>query len=179
MMTKIGELRTEKSIESAIEEIKKWLSLIAVDEFDIDIRYDVRSNSAISMFKYKDKFYEFRSTNQKNCRLNMWGIARVMEFKVRAQLMKIEDFGASMESYKLLEGRVESQTQEPMNEINYIRLGISPLASNEEVRKKYKQLMKSFHPDMALSTEAKKEFEKRAAEINNAYAEIKKERGME
>ena len=178
-MTKIGELRTEKSIESAIKEINKWLSLIAVNEFDIDIRYDVRSNSAVLVFKYKDRDYEFRSTNQKNCRLNMWGIARVMEFKVRAQLMEIEDFGASMESYKLLEGRVEFQTQESINEINYIRLGISPLASNEEIRKKYKQLMKSFHPDMTLSTEAKKEFEKRATEINNAYAEIKKERGME
>ena len=178
-MTKIGELRTEKSIDSAIKEIKKWLSLIGVNGFDIDIRYDVRSNSAILMFKYKDRDYEFHSTNQKNCRLNMWGIARVMEFKIRAQLMKIEDFGASMESYKLLEGRVESQTQEPMNEINYIRLGISPLASNEEVRKKYKQLMKSFHPDMALSIEAKQEFEKRSAEINQAYAEIKKEREME
>ena len=178
-MTKIGELRTEKSIESAIKETKKWLSLIAVDEFDIDIMYDVRSNSAALMFKYKDKDYEFHSTNQKNCRLNMWGIARVMEFKVRAQLMKIEDFGASMESYKLLEGRVEFQTQKSINEVNYIRLGISPLASNDEIRKKYRQLMKSFHPDMALSTEAKKEFEKRTTEINQAYAEIKKERGME
>ena len=178
-MTKIGELRTEKSIESAIKETKKWLSLIAVDEFDIDIMYDVRSNSAALMFKYKDKDYEFHSTNQKNCRLNMWGIARVMEFKVRAQLMKIEDFGASMESYKLLEGRVEFQTQKSINEVNYIRLGISPLASNDEIRKKYRQLMKSFHPDMALSEEAKKEFEKRTTEINQAYSEIKKERGME
>ena len=177
-MTKIGELRTEKPIESAIKEIKKWLSLIAVNEFDIEVRYDVRSNSAVLVFEYKDKDYEFRSTNQKNCRLNVWGIARVMEFKVRAQLMKIEDFGASMESYKLLEGRVEFQ-QESVNEINYIILGISPLASNEEVRKKYKQLMKSFHPDMALSVEAKKEFGKRAAEINQAYAEIKKERRIE
>lgn len=176
-MTKIGELRTEKSIESAIKEIKKWLSLIAV--YGIDLGYDAKSNIAVLRLKYNDKDYEFRSINQKNCRLNMWGIARVIEFKVRSHLMGIEDFGASMESYKLLVGKVEPQMQDSINEINYIRLGISSLASNDEIRKKYKQMMKSFHPDMALSVEAKKEFQKRAAEINQAYAEIKKERRME
>ena len=174
-MTKIGELRTEKSIEFAIKEIKKWLSLISV--YGTDIEYDAKSNIAVLIFTYNDKDYEFRSINQKNCRLNMWGIARVIEFKVRSHIMGIEDFGASMESYKLLVGKV--QTQESINEINYIRLGISSLASNDEIRKKYKQLMKSFHPDMALSIEAKKEFQKRATEINQAYAEIKKERGIE
>ena len=153
--------------------------LIKVNIFDIDIQYNAKSNVAMLIFKYKDRDYEFRSINQKNCRLNMWGIARVMEFKARAQLMKIEDFGASMEHYKLLEGSVGSQESINVNELNYIQLGISPLASNEEIRKKYKQLMKSFHPDMALSAEAKKEFQKRAVEINQAYAEIKKERGME
>ena len=177
-MTKIGELRTEKSIEFAIKEINKWLSLINVEVLDIE--YDARSNIAAIAFLYNGKDYEFRSTNQKNCRLNMWGIARVMEFKVRAHIMRIEDFGASMEHYKLLEGNVENRPQSnSIDEINYIRLGISPLASNEEIRKKYRQLMKSFHPDMALSDEAKKEFEKRTAEINHAYAEIKKERGMD
>jgi hypothetical protein len=177
-MTKIGELRTEKPIESAIKETKKWLTLIAV--YGADIGYDARSNIAVLKLRYNDRDYEFRSINQKNCRLNMWGIARVIEFKVRAHLMGIEDFGASMESYKLLVGNVGMQ--EPgssINEINYIRLGISLLASNDEIRKKYKQLMKTFHPDMALSVEAKKEFQKRAAEINQAYAEIKKERRME
>lgn len=175
-MTKIGELRTEKSIESAIKEIKKWLSLIVV--YGIDLEYDARSNIAVLRLRYNDKDYEFRSINQKNCRLNMWGIARVIEFKVRSHVMGIEDFGASMESYKLLVGNVEP-VQESINEMNYVRLGISSLASNDEIRKKYKQLMKSFHPDMALSVEAKKEFQKRAAEINQAYAEIKKERRME
>lgn len=176
-MTKIGELRTEQSMKSAIDEIRKWLSLIAADILDIE--YDAKSNIAMLKLEYDNKYYEFRSTNQKNCRLNMWGIARVMEFKVRAQLMKIEDFGASMEHYKLLEGKVESQTRTYADDTNYIWLGISPLASNDEIRKRYRQLMKSFHPDMTLSAEAKKEFEKRTTEINRAYAKIKKERGME
>ena len=47
----------------------------------------------------------------------------------------------------------------------------------DEIEKVYKKLAKAFHPDMALSEEAKKEFEKRFGEINQAYSEIKKERG--
>lgn len=178
-MTKIGQLTTEKPIEKAMKEIKEWLSKLNVNGLDIDLRYDAKTNIAVLRFKFKGKDYEFISRKQSNCRLNMWAIARVMEFKVRAQLMEIEDFSESMFRYKL-EGKVEPQAAAaPGNEMNYVKLGISPLASNREIQEKYKTLMKSFHPDMALSELAKAEFEKRAAEINQAYNEIKKERGIE
>ncbi len=179
-MTKIGQLTTEKSIELAMKEIKEWLSKINVNGLDIDLRYDAKTNVAVLRFKFKGKDYAFISRKQSNCRLNMWGIARVMEFKVRAHLMEIEEFGSSMKAYEMLEGQVEPPGKDShINELNYVKLGISPLASNQEIHDKYKTLMKSFHPDMALSSLAKAEFEKRAAEINEAYNEIKKERGIE
>lgn len=177
-MTKIGQLTTEKSIESAVKEIKEWLTMIKVNGLDVDIRYDAKTNVAMLRFKYVGREYEFISRKQKNCRLNMWGIARVMEFKVRAQVMGIENLTDSMYRYRI-EGKVEGgMKQTDVNEMNYVRIGISPLASNEEIQKKYLVLMKSFHPDMALSQEAKDEFDKRTAEINQAYSEIKKERGI-
>jgi DnaJ-class molecular chaperone len=85
-----------------------------------------------------------------------------------------------MVAYLLLEapqGSV-SATKVSMNERNYIVIGVSPLASNEEIQTAYKKLMKGFHPDMAFSPEAKREFEKRSAEINEAYTAIKKERQL-
>lgn len=178
-MTRIGQLTTEKSIEEAMKEITEWLSLIHVNGLDIDLRHDAKTNVAMLRFKYKGKDYEFISREQANCRLNMWGIARVIEWRVRGQIMKIEDFATSMVSYKL-EGKVEpAAATTPVNEMNYVKLGISPLASNIEIVAKYKELMKTFHPDMVNSAEAKKEFDKRAAEINQAYNEIKKERGIQ
>ena len=60
----------------------------------------------------------------------------------------------------------------------YTQLGIAEYSNNEDIEKHYKKLVKAFHPDMALSEEAKKEFEKRMTEINEAYTEIKKERGL-
>lgn len=179
-MTHIGKLVTEKSIELAIKEITEWLQKINVSGLDIDLRYDAKSNVAMLKFKYKGKDYEFRSTKQANCRLNMWGIARVIEWRVRGQLMGIEDFGESMFRYKL-EGHVEppGAATPSANDLNYVKLGLSPLASNKEVIARHKELMKTFHPDMTLSSEAKKEHERRTAEINEAYDAIKKERGIE
>ena len=177
-MTKIGQLTTEKPIEKAMKEIKEWLSKLNVSGLDIDLRYDAKSNVAVLRFKFKSKDYEFISRKQSNCRLNMWGIARVMEFKVRAQLMGIEDFSESMFRYKL-EGKVEPPADAtPANEMNYVKLGISPLASNEEIQKRYKILAKMYHPDMSLSKEGKEEFTKKFQEINDAYFEICKERGL-
>lgn len=173
-MTKIGQLKTRKSIELAMKEIKEWLSKINVNGLQVDIRSDAKTNVALLRFNFKSKDYEFTSRRQGTCTLNMWAIARVIEFKVRAQLMGIEEFGSSMMAYERIEGKVE-----PTSDVsNYVILGVLPSASNPDIQKKYEQLMKSYHPDMALSTEAKEEFGRKAAQINQAYTTIKKERGI-
>lgn len=179
-MGNLGQLRTDKSIENAMREIRDWLFKLKISGLNLLTNYDPRLNIAVLSFKYNDKAYEFRSTKQKNCRLNMHAIARVMESKVRAHLMGIEDFDKSMVAYLQLEdhsGASQAQAM-PANERNYVKLGISALASNEELQAHYKKLCRTFHPDMALSEYAKEEFQKRMAEINEAWAEIKKERGL-
>jgi len=178
-MSKIGQLNTSKPIESAMREIRDWLQKLDVSGLNIQTNYDAKINVALVKFKYKNKDYEFRSTQQRNCRLNMHGIARVMEFKVRASLMGIEDFESSMKSYIAIENKSSFTSSQPVeNEMDYVKLGVSPLASNEEIKEKYRKLCKSFHPDMALSEEAKKEFEKRFSEINEAWTSIQKDRGL-
>ncbi len=162
-MSKIGRLNTSKTLERAIIEIREWLSKLSINGLSINTNYDARLNVALIKFNYKDVNYEFRSTKQSNCRLNMWGIARVMEYKVRASLMGIEDFEKSMKSYAQLEDKSGSSyiTPEAINQKNYVILGISPISSNEEIKKRYMTLVKTFHPDMALSEEAKTEFNKK------------------
>lgn len=182
-MGNIGQLRTEDSIDKAMRTIREWLERLGISGLNIQTQYDAKQNIALVKFRYKNKDYEFRSTKQTNCRLNMHGIARVMEFKVRASIMGIEDFETSMKSYLQIENKsgITSEHQVTGNEINYIKLGITSLASNDEIKKRYNLLMKSYHPDMIESInsdEAKKEFQKKASEINEAYTEIKKERGL-
>lgn len=176
-MAKIGILQTNKPIDSAMAEIRYWLSMIGINRFDCDLNYDSKMNLAMLSLNFKGNHYEFRSTKQVSARLNMWAIARVMESKVRSQMMGIEDFAKSMKAYLALEDKSftpEKQT----NDKFYTVLGISSSATNEEIKSRYIVLAKSFHPDFAGSTEAKKEFEKRFTEINEAYSEIKKERNL-
>lgn len=178
---KIGRIQTSKPITVAISDIRSWLSELGINGLTIDTRYDAASNVALVRFSYKGQNYEFRSTKQNNCRLNMHGIARVMEFKVRASLMGIEDFATSMKGYVQIEdksGSVSQPIASSISETHYITLGVSSIASNDELATKYKSLMKSYHPDMALSDEAKIAFSKKAAEINEAYQAIKKSRGI-
>lgn len=180
-MGKIGMLNTGKPIETAIREIREWLEKLGINGLEIDTRYDPRANISLVKFRYNNKDYEFRSTKQRNCRLNMWAITRVMESKVRNHLMDIELFEKSMRAYLALEGPL------PVDHVStsfvgfkcYATLGMSHLASNEEIEKRYKHLAKSYHPDMAGSEEAKEIFQKKFMEINEAWQEIKRERGIQ
>ena len=178
-MSKTGQLMTQESIERAQTQIREWLRKIDVDGLSLNLNYDAKQNISLIKFKYENKEYEFRSTKQKNCRLNMHAIARVMEFKVRAHLMGIELFSKSMSPYLMIEGRTEVSTQSnTVNEGVYVKLGLTSLESNSEIKARYRLLCKSWHPDMMISEEAKKEAQKKLSEINEAWEEIKKERGL-
>ncbi len=62
----------------------------------------------------------------------------------------------------------------------YKILGIDPSASNEEVKKAYREMAKKNHPDLVsnLGEEVHEAAEKKFQEINEAYETIKKERGL-
>ena len=64
----------------------------------------------------------------------------------------------------------------------YQVLGVTREASNDEVKKAYRKLVREFHPDKMQAKGVPEDFLKIAhekmAEINKAYDEICKERGM-
>lgn len=64
----------------------------------------------------------------------------------------------------------------------YQVLGISPGASNDEVKKAYRKMVREFHPDKLQAKGLPEDFLKMAhdkmAEINKAYDDISKQRGM-
>jgi len=62
----------------------------------------------------------------------------------------------------------------------YKILGISPSASDSEVKKAYRRMAMKFHPDKVsyLDEKMKKTAEEKFKKVNEAYKEIKKRRGM-
>jgi DnaJ-domain-containing protein 1 len=74
----------------------------------------------------------------------------------------------------------ESQKQSNYSKANdsYYTMGLNPNATNEEIKLKYKQLVKELHPDKLKNKSENeiKEAEKKLALVNSAYNQIKKER---
>lgn len=64
--------------------------------------------------------------------------------------------------------------------VHYKILGLEPSATNDEVKKAYREMAKQFHPDKVayLGEEMKKAAEEKFKKINEAYEAVKKERGM-
>ena len=62
----------------------------------------------------------------------------------------------------------------------YKILGIEPTATDEEVKRAYREMAKKNHPDLVsnLGEDVRKAAEKKFQEINAAYEAIKKQRGM-
>jgi DnaJ like chaperone protein len=62
----------------------------------------------------------------------------------------------------------------------YKILGVSPEATDEEIKKAFREMAKKFHPDKVshLGEDVKKAAEEKFRKINEAYETIKKERGI-
>ena len=92
---------------------------------------------------------------------------------VIAQYMSVSE--VDYQSVKAMFVRVENKTDNA-----YTVLGISPSATDEEVKKAYRDMAKKNHPDLVsnLGDEVREAAEKKFQEINAAYETIKKERGL-
>ena len=73
-----------------------------------------------------------------------------------------------------------SNTSYSNNENNYKILGISPSATDDEVKKAYRQIAIKYHPDKVatLGEEVQKAAEEKFKAISQAYEAICKERGL-
>ncbi len=79
----------------------------------------------------------------------------------------------------MLNMRAESTEQDKLSEA-YKVLGIEPTATDDEVRKAYRQMALKHHPDRvaALGEDVRKAAERKFQEINEAKERIYRARGL-
>lgn len=86
-------------------------------------------------------------------------------------------FGISSSSFEFMKSRYAKLTSRA-----YSVLGVDENASEAEIKSRYRKLVHEFHPDKLASKGVPDEFSKyardRFGEIQNAYEEIRKERGF-
>ena len=125
-------------------------------------------------------------------------IGRFMDYSARLQLMHYL-FGVAMADGRVDDSEVKLIEQMAMamglaasdfqsikamfvkdTESAYKILGISPSATDEEVKNAYREMAKKYHPDKVshLGEEVKKAAEEKFLKVNEAYEAIKKERGF-
>lgn len=125
-------------------------------------------------------------------------IGRFMDYSARLQLMHYL-FGVAMADGRVDDSEVQLIEQIAMamglsaadfqsikamfvkdTESAYKILGISPSATDEEVKTAYREMAKKYHPDKVshLGEEVKKAAEEKFLKVNEAYEAIKKERGF-
>lgn len=112
----------------------------------------------------------------------LFGIAAADGFVAEQELNVIHAISSGMgigesdyASIKAMFVREESVSQNA-----YTILGIDPSATDEEVKRAYREMAKKNHPDLVsnLGEEVRQAAERKFQEINEAYETIKKQRGM-
>lgn len=92
------------------------------------------------------------------------------------------DFEELLKTYRKKGANYQKKFEkEVLHESNpYEILGLPKSATNEEIKKKYHELCKKYHPDVTanLSEKEKEEAKIKIKEIRNAYDKIKKERNI-
>jgi DnaJ-domain-containing protein 1 len=132
-----------------------------------DLAREYRSQMQIDEIASRHKRY-------KNAILHKLVELRLLDVSDRNTLLNLSQSAGP--EYVSHEGGEQNHGSADLNP--YAVLGLKKGATNKEVRERYVYLIKAYHPDMALSKEAKAAFEEKIKEINDAYAKIKKEKGM-
>ena len=112
----------------------------------------------------------------------LFGIAAADGDVTRQEIEVIHTISLNMGLYDSDYESIKSMFVREINasENAYKILGIDPSASDEEVKKAYREMAKKNHPDLVsnLGEEVHQAAEKKFQEINEAYEIIKKQRGF-
>lgn len=111
-------------------------------------------------------------------RAGLWEFAQALNF-TRVEFAQLEALMRAQRGYSHTEGARHAQKE---LDAAYSVLGVSPAASNREIKKAYRKLMSRYHPDKQVGSgenaDALAAANKKSQALNQAYQLLQKRRGI-
>ena len=169
-----------KSIPTARNEAVRLLARI--DVFESDVLLDRTTGTAILWFRQSNgKEVEMRCSSQRTPSGNLAAVILWLKSRVINLERGIEKLDNAFSGYLLLTGSTDPRyvratgnsvfNPEELNALKVLQLEVTVTAP--EIESQYKLLVKTWHPDRAM-TEDKQVYTSKVAEINAAYSLLKK-----
>lgn len=136
---------------------------------------DTVSGSAIVGFTHKNTPYLFRYNTPKNSATsNLNTLCFSLCALINLDIRGIFPFEKTGHEYIALPGG----TAAPAPYSDYSLFELPSTCTDTELKTRYYVMLQTLHPDRSLSEEQRKYMEAKTSELNVAYANLKKQRGM-
>lgn len=146
----------------ALGMIKELLSkTIAVDQVCTQIRFNMTHDARVQLLYF------------------LFGIAKADGHICENEIRLLDDIARSLGINEASYHSVKAMFYDDLNSA-YSILGVSKDATNEEIKKAYRKMAIENHPDKVgyMGEDIRKAAEEKFSKINQAYEQIKKQRGM-
>ncbi len=148
---KFKPIGSKKTAEQLKKDVRNWLMRIGVQPSDIKI--NLAKAKARVEYTINKVIYNFSSFMQKNATNNLAAVEQFLHYRVLGIERGIETTEQAFAGYEALPDYSNGKIEDP-----YIIFGFKEKVPIEEVRKKYKQMAKRYHPDVNPDENTQKEF---------------------
>ncbi len=162
---KFKSIDTSRTADQLKRDVRNWLMRIGVQPTDIKI--NLAESKARIEYLIDKIIYNFSSIMQKNATNNLAAVEQFLHFRVLGIERGIETTEQAFAGYKAL--------PDPFGKIDpYIIFGFKQKVPVEQVRVKYKQLAKRYHPDVNPDKKTHSEFNRIKEALDMIEEEQKK-----
>jgi len=148
---KFKAIETSRTADQLKRDVRNWLMRIGVQQPDIKI--NLAEGNARIEYTINKMVYNFSSFLQKNASNNLAAVEQFLHYRVLGIERGIETTEQAFAGYEALPDYSDGKIEDP-----YIVFGFKEKVPVEEVRKKYKQLAKKYHPDVNPDKQTHNEF---------------------